>query len=187
MTKELKWASIALVALVVIWGINSLMQNRHVTKTGEVFDVEKDDVWEVTISKDNESITLVRTGDSWTIAGNDSLVMKSGRIDNLFSKTLAVKRETMISSNPTKWATYSVDDSLGSFIQVKDVAQKELASAIFGRSSSDWSHNYVRTSGEDEVYLTNENVVYTLNTSPKYWGEIPKPPKPDTTATNPFE
>lgn len=187
MTKELKWASIVLAVLVIAWGINSMMQSRFVTKTGDVFTVEKDDVWEVTISKGKDDLTLVRTGDVWSISGNDTLVLRSGRMDNLFNKVLKVKRGTLISTNPDKWATYSVDDSTGLFIRIKDASQKELAAAIFGRSKSDWSHNYVRLSGENEVYLTNENIIYVLNTSPTYWGEKPKPPEPDTTSTMTIE
>ena len=183
MTKELKWASIVLVVLVIAWGINTMMQSRFVTKTDDVFTVDKDDVWEITIAKDKDSLTLVRTGDEWTISGNDTLVMRSGRMENLFDKVLKVKRGTLISNNPGKWATYSVDDSTGLTIRIKDASQKELAAAIFGRSKSDWSHNYVRLPGEDDVYLTNENIIYILNTSPTYWGEKPKPPEPDTTST----
>ncbi len=182
MTKELKWASIVLVALIIIYGINRLMQNQLVTKTDDVFGVEKEDVWEISFGKNNESLTLKREGDNWKIVGSDSLVMRSGRMDNLFNKVLKVKRETLISNNPEKWSTYSVDDSLGSLITLLDAGKNEVGKAIFGRSKSDWSHNYVRIPGENDVYLTSENVVYLINTTPTYWGEVPKPPEPDSTA-----
>ncbi len=182
MTRELKWASIAFIVILIVWGLNSTIQNRHVTKTNDVFAIEKDDVFEVEITKGLDAITLIRQGDSWFIMDHDSLVMKQGRIDNLMDKALFVRRETLVSTNPEKWSTYSVDDSLGTIIYWKDASGGLLGSAAFGRSKSDWSHNYVRLLDEEDVYLTNENIIFALNTSADYWGEVPKPPEPDTSA-----
>ena len=38
---------------------------------------------------------------------------------------------------------------------------------------TDWSHNYVRVPGVDEVYLTDESVLHMLYPKASYWGEKP--------------
>ena len=54
---------------------------------------------------------------------------------------------------------------------------------IFGNEGQDYQHNYVRKADEQEVFRTNDNIYYLLNTSVTYWGKNPPKPKtdPDTT------
>ena len=52
---------------------------------------------------------------------------------------------------------------------------KLLGHYVFGRSKRDWSHNYVRTYADSDVYLTSENCLRYLNTNQNFWGSIPKP------------
>ncbi len=182
MTKELKWVSIVLAVLLAGWFINLKLQQRHVTKSGPIFALEQDDVWGIVISKGDESIKLLRTGDTWNIDQNDSLVMRSQRIENFFNKILKVKKETLVSTNPNKWDTFNVSDSLGTHLTLLDESLEPVGDAIFGRSKTDWSHNYVRFPDKEEVYLTDQNIIYVLNLKATYWGEKPKPPeKPDST------
>ena len=58
-----------------------------------------------------------------------------------------------------------------------------LGKIIVGSSKSEWSLSNIRFDNQIEVYQTNENISWQLNTSPTYWGEVPKV---DTTATDPL-
>ncbi|MFQ6604526.1 MAG: hypothetical protein ACE5D8_03125 [Fidelibacterota bacterium] len=184
MTKELKWVSIVLAVLLAGWFINLQLQQRYVTKSGPIFPLEKDDIWGIVISKGDESLKLLKSGDTWMIDQVDSLTMRSQRIDNFFNKILAVKKETLVSTNPNKWDTFNVSDSLGTRLSLLDRNMESVGDAIFGRSKTDWSHNYVRFPEQENVYLTDQNVIYVLNLKADYWGEKPKPPEPDTTQVN---
>ena len=54
-----------------------------------------------------------------------------------------------------------------------------LNRVIFGRSKSNYNRNYVRIGNNPNVYQTNTNVIYQLQTRPTYWGQKPKPPEPE--------
>ena len=55
---------------------------------------------------------------------------------------------------------------------------------IFSNKGQDYSHNFYRTVGEDEVYRTSDNIFYMLNTRPTYWGSKPKVESSDSTKVN---
>ena len=54
----------------------------------------------------------------------------------------------------------------------------EILHYLFGNSGQDWQHNYIRKHGSSDVYRTNDNVFFLLNTNSTYWGEKPPKPKP---------
>ena len=78
-----------------------------------------------------------------------------------------------------KWFTYNVDDSTGTHIALVDWNDETIGYFVFGRSNSDYSRCYVRGQNSDNVYLTNKNVMYNLQTRPTYWGEPPKADVPE--------
>lgn len=183
MTKQWKIILISTVVLSSLYIINISNQGKHVTRSQEIFPMETNDISSFIISKGLESIELVKEDSLWKIVHNDSLNIKTNIINNFFNHSLKVQRETMISNNPEKWNTYSVDDSNGTRLQLLDKDGNEIGSAVFGRSKSEWSKNFVRVGDEKEVFQTNESILHQLQTRPTYWGEKPKPPEPDTTAT----
>jgi hypothetical protein len=183
MTNNLKWILIALAVLVGLYFVNLVVQKRYTTSSDLVFPKDQDRIAEITIKKGTEELALVKAGDTWSIADHDSLVIREFRLKNLLEKVLPIKRETLVSRNEAKWNKYSVDDSTGTHVLCYDDDGELLVHAIFGRSKSDWSHNYVRVEGSPNVYLTDANIIYHLNTKATFWGEKPKPVEPDTTAT----
>ena len=90
--------------------------------------------------------------------------------------------EMLISRNETKWEKFGVDDSLGRHLQVFDDKDKKLIHYIFGNAGQDYQHNYIRDSNSAEVYRTNDNVYFLLNSSATYWGK--PPPKPEELKTD---
>lgn len=188
MTKRLTWAGGILLVLIVLVIINMFSQNRYRTQTVDVFAIDPDEVYGIRIEKGGDTLELALVDTSWKIVGNDSLVVKKRPLDNFFKNVLTVKRQSVVSKNPAKWIKYSVDDSTGTFLTLKDVAGTELSRVVFGNSKTDWSRNYVRFPGDPQVYQTNANIIYQLQTRETYWGEKPKPkPEPvptDTTASS---
>jgi len=59
-----------------------------------------------------------------------------------------------------------------------DENDNEILHYLFGNSGQDWQHNYIRKHGSPDVYRTNDNVFFLLNTNSTYWGKKPPEPKP---------
>jgi hypothetical protein len=112
--------------------------------------------------------------------GHDSLLIQTNRINDIENNILTVKRESVESNTPSKWNSFNVDDSLGTKVTFYGFNDEVLGEAIFGRSKSDWQRSYVRLIGEDNVYMTNENVINRLQTRPTFWGKKPPPPPEPT-------
>ncbi|NOZ76001.1 MAG: hypothetical protein GXO90_11635 [FCB group bacterium] len=184
MGKNLRNILIVLGVLILALWINRLVQHGYQSSSELAFDGKVDDIVHIRISNPSDTLDLVKAGETWSIQGADSLVIRENRITDFFDKVLKVKKETLVSRNPDKWSLYSVDDSTGVHIWLYGADNQELSHFIMGRSKSDWARNNIRLASEQEVYLTNENVLYRVNPRVSYWGEKPKPPAPpDSTAT----
>ena len=174
MTKNLK---ISLILFAVLLGVYLLIQREQLqysTQSSQLFILEFDDVHRFLIQNKTSAIELSRQDSLWVISGNDTLTVKSQAIDNFLNKVLLIELGTLVSKNPEKWSKYSVDDSTGTHLALIDLNGNTIEYAVFGRSKSDYSRNYVRTHNDPQVYLTNENILHYLSTLPTYWGELPK-------------
>ncbi|SVC35443.1 uncharacterized protein METZ01_LOCUS288297, partial [marine metagenome] len=129
------------------------------------------------------TLELIRTDTTWMMPKADTLVLKERQFDQLFERLIGGKYDMMVSKNQKKWSKFGVTDSLGKSIQLFDKDDKLLDHYIFGNKGQDYSHNYVRSYTEQEVYRTAENVFYMLNTSPTYWGKSPPKEQPDKEET----
>jgi hypothetical protein len=182
MGKNTKWLLIVLGIFVVLFGINQLQQSNLGSSSDQVFEIEREDVFNFDISSGVETISLSFNGESWAIDGNDTLVVKENTINNFFDKVLKVTRTSLVSRNQAKWDKFNVGDSTGTLLVLKDHNSESLGRITVGRSGAEWSASNIRVGDEVEVYQTNENIAWQLNTSPTYWGEVPPPPEPDSTA-----
>ena len=180
MNKGIRNSIIVLVILMAGYFFISSKQSSLVTQSSSIFDGNTELISKVLIQSSNDAIELSKLGDSWEISGNDTLVILQNRIDNLLNTVLSVNRETMVSQNPEKWDKYSVDDSSGTHLALLDAEDNTIGYFVFGRSMSDYSHNYIRLQGDDNVYLTDSNVIHHLSTVVTFWGEVPKIDEPET-------
>jgi len=177
MTDSLKYTLITLVILTGIYFYNQNVQQSHIVAGTSIFSGNQEDIHRVLITEGDNSLELVRSDTTWSITQADTLLIKENQINNLFDRLLAVKMEMLISKNQTKWEKFGVDDSLGRHFQVFNDKDEELIHYIFGNSGQDYQHNYIRNSNSSEVYRTNDNVYFLLNSSPTYWGKSPPKPK----------
>ena len=73
-----------------------------------------------------------------------------------------------------------VGDSTGTHLSFFDYNGLLLSNIIVGRSNAEWASSNVRIGDKVEVYQTNENVSWQLNTSATFWGEVPSSPEADS-------
>ena len=180
MTKNLKWFLIALAVLIVFYGIDSIQQSNRGSSSDQIFEIDREDVFNFDISKGNEFISLYFNGESWFIDGNDSLVVKENTMNSFFNNVLKVRRNSLVSKNQNNWDKFNVGDSSGTHLVLKDHNGEHLSKITVGSSKAEWSSSNIRVGDEIDVYQTNENISWQLNTSPTYWGEVPEPATPDS-------
>ena len=182
MTDSLKYTLSALVLLIGIYIYNQNVQQSYIVPDSSIFSGNPEDIYRVLISEGDDSLELVRSDTTWRITQADTLLIKENQINNLFDRLLAVEMEMLISRNETKWEKFGVDDSLGRHLQAFNDKDKKIIHYIFGNAGQDYQHNYIRNSNSSEVYRTNDNVYFLLNSSATHWGK--SPPKPEELKTD---
>ena len=83
-----------------------------------------------------------------------------------------------------KCCKFGVVDSSGRHLNLFYENDNEVLDYIFGNSGQDFQHNYIRKNKSNDVYRTNDNVYFLLNTNTTYWGKKPTPPEPKEEVEN---
>ena len=182
---NLKWLLVGLAALIVLFLITQSMQSKYTTRTDRVFPEDTSKIHKIILQAGEDQLVLTKEDTSWTLVDHDSLTLRPDRLQGLFDRVFIVRKETLVSVNSEKWSNFSIDHTTGTHIRLYDREGDLITHAVFGRSMSDWAHNYVRVGDRPEVYLTDDSVIYLLTPRPTYFGEAPKPPEPDTTGVIP--
>ena len=178
MTKQAKFALIALGVLAILYFVNTRIQDKYTARDTALFSKDREHITRIYIQKDAEELEMVKVDTLWTISDHDSLTVKKNILNNFFDDIEGMEREEApISTNPKNWSKYSVDDSAGTHLTLHGLNEKELGRYILGRSKTNWSQNAIRINDGSHVYLTSKNILHRLQTRPTYWGEKPKPPE----------
>ena len=185
MTDTIKYPIGALALLLGLFLYNQSVQKSHIISGVPIYSGKNDDVYRIVISENEKDIELVRTDSSWTITQADSLLIKMKQVDKIFDRLLLVEQDLLITTKDEKWEKFGVDDSLGRHLKVYGDDDKELIHYIFGNSGQDYQHNYIRNVNSSDVYRTNDNVYFLLNTNTSYWGKNPPKPETETLDINP--
>lgn len=170
---------IILAALVAIYLLTQVWEGRHTTASDAVFDIDLADISRVLVEVDGVQAELLHADTTWVLAGYERRELRPWRIDNFTRMALGIKRESMISRNPAKWAVYGVSDSASHMLAVYGHKGKLVNEILVGRSSTNWQSSYIRQPGDNEVYLTSESIFHLLSADTSFWLE--PLPEPDTT------
>ena len=178
MTDSIKYSLAALGLIILLFLYNSSSQKSLEMDGQAIFNGSEEEVFRIKLSEDKKEIELIKTDTTWSFSNNDSLVVKENQVDKIFDRLLKVEKEILITSKEEKWEKFGVDDSLARHITVYDENDNEILHYLFGNSGQDWQHNYIRKHGSSDVYRTNDNVFFLLNTNSTYWGKKPPEAKP---------
>ena len=178
MTDSIKYSLAALGLIFLLFLYNSSSQKSLEMDGQAIFSGSEEEVFRIKLSEDKKEIELIKTDTTWSFSNNDSLVVKENQVDKIFDRLLKVEKEILITSKEEKWEKFGVDDSLARHIIVYDENDNQMLHYLFGNSGQDWQHNYIRKHGSSDVYRTNDNVFFLLNTNSTYWGKKPPEPKP---------
>ena len=172
---------VGLIALIILFTLTQFKQSSLTSRSDQIFNINKSEIFGIQIRNGEDSLSLSFNGDSWSILGHDSLKVKDNALNSFFDKLLNLKRTSLVSKNLSKWDKFMVGDSTGIHLNFFDYNGELLSNIIVGRSNAEWASNNVRIGDKVEVYQTNENVSWQLNTSATFWGEVPSPPAADST------
>ena len=185
--KQWRTPVIILAGLVVVYMLTKLGDARHTTSVDTVFDLEKDDVGRIVMVVDNQSAQLRWQDSLWVMAGYEDHKSRQYRLTSFFTNVLEVQCESMVSSNPEKWATFGVDDAGSRQVEIYDRDDDLAGHIMVGRSQTNYQSSYLRTFNEDEVYLTDKNIYNFLSADTTYWLEPPPEPVEETEAAGEVE
>ena len=184
MTDTIKYSLGALALLILLFLYNRNSQQSFNKGSQKIFEKPNEEVYKIKLSENDKEIELVRIDSTWSISNVDTLVVKENQIDKIFDRLLTVEKDILITTKEEKWEKFGVDDSLGRHIQVFDKNNTMLLHYVFGNSGQDWQHNYMRKNNTSDVYRTNDNVYFLLNTNTTYWGQKPPEPAPESNLNN---
>ena len=178
MTNTIKYGLGVLGLLIILFLTNQRSQDSYNLEGEPIYTGDDDRIYRVLLSEGDKVLELVRADTTWNITQADSFEVKENQVEKIFNRLLKVEQEMLISSKSEKWSKFGVDDSLGRHLKIFDANDNELLHYIFGNSGQDYQHNYIRKNKSNDVYRTNDNVYFLLNTNTTYWGKKPTPPEP---------
>ena len=130
MGSQMKWMSIALVVLIALFGLNSFQQSKYNASSDQIFDLERDSIFAFEIIKGQEFVSLSFDGENWSIDNHDSLTIKPNTINSFFNTILALKKTSLVSTNPSKWDKFMVGDSTGTHLKFYDYNKNPIAQIL---------------------------------------------------------
>ena len=175
MNKSLQYLLVVFVVLLLLFFINQNQQNKYKISSELIFQVDADEIHRILFEESADSLVLVKSDTSWIMPQADTLEIKERQINQFFEKIINGSYDMIMSKNPNKWSKFGVTDSSGKKVTLFSEENEVLSSAIFSNKGQDYSHNFYRTIGANEVYRTTENVFYMINIRPTYWGSKPSP------------
>ena len=179
MNKSLQYLLVAFVILLLLFFINQNQQNKYKISSEQIFQINEDEIHRILLEESGDSLVLVKSDTSWIMPQADTLDMKDRQINQFFEKIINGSYDMIMSKNPSKWGKFGVTDSTGKKVTLFSKENELLSSVIFSNKGQDYSHNFYREIGTNEVYRTTENVFYMINLRPTYWGSKPSPKEPE--------
>ena len=174
MDKKLLTVAGILGGLVLLYFINLSVQNRYSLDTTKKISITEDSVSKIVISSNQDAIELIKTDISWAISGNDTLQIKENVISNLFDRISDLEKHHLVTSKEENWDTYNVSAEKGTHLAFINHEGNTAAYYVFGESVTEYNRCYVRVNQNNDVYLLNNNIIYQLQVTPTFWGEVPK-------------
>ncbi len=118
-------------------------------------------------SKDKEFI-LVKKDNKWFLQVKDTIFLPtdSSRMDRTLKAFENLEGE-IVGTNPKDFSLYQVEEENGLFIRAYNEKGKKLVDLIVGKMGPDFSSNYVRINGKNEIVLIEK---YIRGDFPMYKG-----------------
>jgi hypothetical protein len=104
-----------------------------------------------------------------TSALEDEYPADSASTKTVLEKLTTMKKDILISENPSKQSQLEVDSAKGILIDALDNTGKSYGAFYIGKNGPDWSSNYIRTKGSNKVYTVGGSIRYSFFTEYPRW------------------
>ena len=172
MKNNLQISLLLLIIVTILYFVNINQQKEYHSDSSSLINFNKEKINKIVINSNVNVLELVKIDTSWIISGHDSLMIKKPTLDKFLKSLSELNIQNTMTSKKEKWHKYNVEDSLGVHLTLIDIKGNNLGNYIFGRSKSDYARCYVRIDKEEEVFLLDNNMMYSLQAIPTYWGEV---------------
>ena len=135
---------------------------------------KKGDIWVIGSAPSAQSTTSAGIGSDTTAETAVAEISKeygadSASIATLLEKLTSMKKGELVSENPSKQSIFEVDSANGILVEVWDETGKSKGSFKVGKNGPDWSSNYVRMVGSNQVYMVPGSIRHSFFTDHKRW------------------
>ena len=170
MDKRLLKPIIVLLILVALYFINNYFQNRYSSELSTFFNINEYETSKIIISSKEDAIELMKIDSTWSISGNDTLIVKNDIIKDLFTQMKELEQQHLVTSKKENWVNYGITDNSGTHLAFINLEGTTEAYYVFGQSKEEYNRCYVRTDQNTNVHLLSSNILYQLQISPLFWG-----------------
>jgi len=143
--------------------------------------LDPQNVSRITIDQGEESLTLQRTAEGFTITQRQGYPASTEKVNALFIKCFEIRCEDKITENKDnhKELGVSADDKEATVVKLLDNAGEVITGVVVGGSVSRGRGVYVRSVDEDVVYATDKWVSFSTKVSDFVDSELVKVAKDD--------
>lgn len=147
---------ILIIILCLLIGIAYLINRSPKKTSGETalfpqFDAEK--VTSIRLNGKTNKLTLVKSEGQWRAVEQDDLPVDKDQIKQALEVVSELKRDDIISKNPSKQEIFQVDPNQGFEVEIKGEGDTTLALFYIGKNGPDFMSTYVREADSNEVFL----------------------------------
>jgi hypothetical protein len=93
----------------------------------------------------------------------------SASVHSVLEKLVEMKKDILVSKNPDKQETFEVDSAHGVLVEVWNRKNESLGTFRIGKSGPNWSSNYVRTIGANDVWAVSGSIKGSFFAELKRW------------------
>lgn len=165
--KQLKRIAIALVVILVLWGLAEILGGRpDDTELSLVLPVlQETDLDSMVIEAEADTTVLSRDGDTWIVNGFET---SRDAMDELFAALGDSTESELAATSPLVHQRMGVDSAGG--IRLTFFSEgSAVASVIFGKSGRTYDSRYVRRDDGAFVYLYEGDLVRMVDRKPNDW------------------
>ena len=137
-------------------------------KVGNFLKLDSTQVNRIEFRKFDTRLVFKKTNQQWHIVEPDSYRADNDAVGQLLSVASHLEVGEVISSNRQKQFYFQVDSLTGTRLSFF-AGEKQLASVVTGKMSSDYLHAYLRKTDSDDVYLAKGSFTRMANRNVDQW------------------
>ena len=149
-------AGILLAVTVLLYTGKGRPRSRFAPGSHLIQGLPTDRIQRIIISEGEDTVTLVRHEEGFTVREKDGYPASTQTINDLLIDLLDIRTAQKVTSSSKNHAELAVDETVPGAVSVTFVAEngEDLVGVVKGKSPEASSGAYVRKMGEDSVYLT---------------------------------